>query len=607
MNPVMLQRVVLGGAVALALAILAFLLVKTQAQPLDLSRYKDRLTEVDRVIQLETDLDQQIVQSQLAMEAEPATLAQAQERLVAARQALKQAWLPSQRLAPEIDKEIRDYFRQADARSNALKNYQADLRSFVNAFEQLRQQVDAVMPKLSAPGEQPLRQQLSTLIGKLATYITAPTPENGAEVARIQGTIGTAARQARAEEVSEVDRVLRSADTVRTAKDRMQASLETLKAVPAMPALKRSQEAFFRHYTAAEMSLARYRLVLVLYASILLGVVGVVGWRLKNAYAEQDRINAQLHDANVNLEKQVQARTADLRKALDELRANQGQLIQSEKMASLGQLVAGVAHEINTPLGYARSNVETIRETLSSLTDLLQAYEATLNAVASGNMEQAQLDELEQARQAWNPAETTVEVDALLADAEHGLQQITELVMSLKDFSRVDRSQTEPFDVNSGLESSLKICHGKLKHRIEVHRDFAELPKVLCAPSQLNQVFLNLITNAAQAISGEGQIGIRTRDLGGKVEVVVTDSGCGMDEKTQARIFEPFFTTKPVGSGTGLGLSIVYRIIEDHGGSIKVASTPGKGSEFTIVLPTRPPKKGSEAAPRETMEAGVAV
>ena len=261
----------------------------------------------------------------------------------------------------------------------------------------------------------------------------------------------------------------------------------------------------------------------------------------------------ELQDANINLEGIVAERTRDLSTALEDLRLQQAQLIQSEKMASLGQMVAGVAHEINTPLGYANSNVSIVRELVSSMEDVI--------------------DE-----------ESRGEFDMLLGDAQYGLEQIAELVMSLKNFSRVDRSQTELFDLNEGIETSLKICQNQIKD-LDIQRDFGELPDISCAPSQLNQVFLNLINNAAQAMDGKGTLTLSTAVDGDNAVVRVRDSGCGMDAETAAHIFEPFFTTKPVGEGTGLGLSIVFRIIEDHGGRISVESEPGVGTEFVVSLP----------------------
>ncbi|MBO6752950.1 MAG: HAMP domain-containing histidine kinase, partial [Spongiibacter sp.] len=258
-------------------------------------------------------------------------------------------------------------------------------------------------------------------------------------------------------------------------------------------------------------------------------------------------------DANVNLEGVVAERTQDLSQALDDLRLQQAQLIQSEKMASLGQMVAGVAHEINTPLGYANSNVSIVRELVASMEE--------------------QID-----------GESREEFDMLLGDAQYGLEQIAELVMSLKNFSRVDRSHTELFDLNDGVETSLKICQNQIKDLV-VEKQFAELPDISCAPSQLNQVFLNLINNAAQAMGGQGTLTVTTERDGDNAVVKVRDTGCGMDADTVAHIFEPFFTTKPVGEGTGLGLSIVFRIIEDHGGQITVESQPGEGTEFRVSLP----------------------
>ena len=257
----------------------------------------------------------------------------------------------------------------------------------------------------------------------------------------------------------------------------------------------------------------------------------------------------------------MEQRTDELNRTLQELRMQQAHLIQSEKLSSLGQMVAGVAHEINTPLGYALSNVETVKESL------------VIVEAAGGLSEDAQ--------------ERMVEADVLLEDSMHGMNQIDELVKSLKNFSRMDRSATEVFDLNEGLETALKICQNQLKGRVEVERDLGEIPAIHCAPSQLNQVFLNLINNGAQAIDGHGLITLRTRHVGEQVQVQIQDSGCGMDAETQAHIFEPFFTTKAVGEGTGLGLSIVFRIIEDHGGSIEVDSTPGRGTCFTLLLPVR--------------------
>jgi two-component system, NtrC family, sensor kinase len=360
---------------------------------------------------------------------------------------------------------------------------------------------------------------------------------------------------------------------------------------PTGPQLDAMEQAYMAWHGAQVAEANRYRLLLAAYAAILLLVLGLLGIRLRNSYRDLDRANEKLVDANENLEGQVQERTQDLRKALKNLQESEAQLIQSEKMASLGQMVAGVAHEINTPLGYARSNARMVRTSLEELRDLMAAQDRAMTLLTT---EQATEDEVAQAladaqarREEVNPTELVVDLDTLLDDASHGLTQIAELVSSLKDFSRVDRSRADLFNVNHGLDSALKICNNLIKDRIEVIKQYGDVPEIECAPSQLNQVFLNLLTNAGQAIEGTGQITLLTEAEADGVVIRIRDSGIGMSDEVRAKIFEPFFTTKAVGSGTGLGLSIVFRIIEDHGGQIEVQSTPGEGSEFIIRLPLK--------------------
>ncbi|HSW14856.1 MAG TPA: ATP-binding protein [Solimonas sp.] len=591
----MLRRIIVAVAMVMALAVLGLLMYRTQAQPLDLRRHNERLTQLERVLELEAAVDQDIARARLALDAEPPGLEQAQQRLAEARQQLRQGWMPRERLAPEIDGPVREYFRHADEKSAALERYRAELQQFFAAFGQLRKQADPVLTVLASDQYTALRRRVMTLLGDLTTYSIQSRPINGPEIAELQGAISSEARGLPPAALQTVDRLLASADAVRSTKDGLQDRMQELLALPTTPALERARRNYHENHARTEASTARYRKALAIYASALLLVFALGGWRLRRSYAELD-------GANAHLEELVDVRTQELRKALDEVRSQQAQLIQSEKMASLGQLVAGVAHEINTPLGYARSNVETVREGLPAMRSVFDAYDALLPLLPASQAE-ALLGQLQAARKVWDPVERVEEADVLLADAEHGLVQIADLVMSLKDFSRVDRSLTERFDINQGLETALKICQGHLKSRVEIRREFGELPLVPCAPSQLNQVFLNLITNAAQAIDGAGWIQLSTREVGDAVEISIADSGCGMDEQTQAHIFEPFFTTKDVGKGTGLGLSIVFRILEDHHGSIEVRSAPGQGAEFIIRLPTA---REAPAQPRAAPIASVA-
>lgn len=359
---------------------------------------------------------------------------------------------------------------------------------------------------------------------------------------------------------------------------------------PTAQHLKDLNDIYTQWHESRVSEAAEYRQYLVAYAVVLLLILAWLGLRLRRSFIELDR-------ANETLEAQVEERTRDLSDTLKELQNSQAQLIQSEKMASLGQMVAGVAHEINTPLGYARGNADIVKTSLVDVRAVTNQQSKALQMIANGaDSEAAVAEALSMAialDQDLATGELLDELDSLLADTDHGLEQIAELVASLKDFSRVDRSRDDVFDVNKGIESALKICQNHLKGNIQVKKVFGELPDIECSPSQLNQIFLNIITNAAQAIDvagrDEGRIFIHTSALNEGVNIRILDNGCGMSEETMAHIFEPFFTTKPVGKGTGLGMSIIYRIIEDHGGSIDVKSIEGKGSEFSVWLPLKQP------------------
>ncbi|MFQ5486909.1 MAG: ATP-binding protein [Gammaproteobacteria bacterium] len=261
----------------------------------------------------------------------------------------------------------------------------------------------------------------------------------------------------------------------------------------------------------------------------------------------------------------------------------QSQLLQSEKMASIGQLAAGVAHEINNPVGYVNSNLSTLKQYVADLFRLLNGYQQVEEALAAAEhfrqvseiKEQIELDYLRE------------DLQDLLRESQDGVMRVRQIVQDLKDFSHVDEAEWQWADIHAGLDSTLNIVHNELKYKAEVIKEYAGLPQVECIISQLNQVFMNLLVNAAQAIEEHGTITVRSGCDGEGVWVEIEDSGKGMDEATQQRIFDPFFTTKPVGKGTGLGLSLSYNIIKKHQGRISVASEEGKGTTFHIWLPVR--------------------
>lgn len=288
-----------------------------------------------------------------------------------------------------------------------------------------------------------------------------------------------------------------------------------------------------------------------------------------------------------SLEELVRTRSEKLLQATIELEEQQTQLIQTEKLASLGQMAAGIVHEINNPVSYVMSNLGTLDQYVSALTPMLR-LQGELLALPEPESPAPGAELREQLREQWKRED----VDFILGDMPEiieeslaGTRRVIEISHSLRSFAREDSGEPQLVDVNAELASTLKIVWNELKYKCEVKRDFGPLPPVSCHPTQLAQVFTNLLVNAAHAIETRGEIRIRTRHEGNEVVVEISDTGKGMTQETLSKLFTPFFTTKPRGQGTGLGLSVSYGIITRHKGRIAVQSEPGKGSTFIIHLP----------------------
>ncbi|MBU1236678.1 MAG: HAMP domain-containing protein [Gammaproteobacteria bacterium] len=284
----------------------------------------------------------------------------------------------------------------------------------------------------------------------------------------------------------------------------------------------------------------------------------------------------RLAEANAALK----AERAQQEELIGKLAQAQTQLLQSEKMASIGQLAAGVAHEINNPIGFVNSNVGTLTRYITQLLEAIAAYEA-----AEPKLSAERRASLAEVKQRVDLAFMREDVTNLIAESAEGLQRVTRIIQDLKDFAHVDEAETQWADLERGLDSTLNVAWNEIKYKAEVVKQYGGIPEVECIPSQINQVFMNLLVNAAQAIPERGTITLRTALEGDRVSIEIADTGRGIPPEHLQRIFDPFFTTKPVGKGTGLGLSLAYGIVQKHGGSIEVSSEPGRGTTFRMTLP----------------------
>lgn len=287
---------------------------------------------------------------------------------------------------------------------------------------------------------------------------------------------------------------------------------------------------------------------------------------------------------NVRLYQEQLRRTQELEASNKKLQETRNQLLQSEKMASIGQLAAGVAHEINNPVGYISSNFSTLNRYLADLFRLLAAYEQREGGFSKNEDHEA----IQAIKEEINVEFLKKDVNDLMAESQEGITRVKQIVQDLKDFSHVDEAEWQWTGLHKGLDSTLNIVNHELKYKAEVMKEYGDIPQVECIASHLNQVFMNLLVNAAQAIEEQGVITIRTGTEGTDwVWVEISDTGKGMTPDDLKRIFDPFYTTKSVGQGTGLGLSLSYSIVQKHGGRIEVDSELGQGTTFRVWLPVR--------------------
>jgi hypothetical protein len=296
--------------------------------------------------------------------------------------------------------------------------------------------------------------------------------------------------------------------------------------------------------------------------------------------SQKEEIKKQKEEV-VSTNKTAQIQKRELGFTVENLKLAQSQLIQSEKMASVGVLTAGIAHELNNPINFVSGNVYPLQQDLDEVFSILEKYDEVIQS----NKLEGFFSEVEALKEKIEFSFLIKEIGSLLKGIEEGANRSGEIIKGLRSFSRLDDEMCQFYDIHEGIDSTLVLLQNKIKDKITVRKDYGEFDGLECFPSKLNQVIMNIITNSIQAMDGEGELFIQTVSSAIGIKIIIKDNGKGMTPEVKEHIFDPFFTTKDVGQGTGLGLSISYGIIERHNGNIDVISEPGKGTEFIISLP----------------------
>ncbi len=434
---------------------------------------------------------------------------------------------------------------------------------------------------VSADQKSQIEQALNHLLADTMTYSLAPDQGLRERIGAGTQTIRQLTAAMTPEVMERVDTLVAHVDTVLRQQERGGKLLAEMAALPTAKAVDALSDAQSQEHDVLMADQQIYRQVLIAYSTFLLMLLAFAAWRLFNYYKLLNRTNLALHKTN------------------QELKESQVHLVQAEKMSALGQMVAGIAHEINTPLAYVKGTFSVLNEQLSPMQALAARSYQFARQMREPNRDKAALTS--QFHSVETSAKTLVEngvledMTKLLKDGIHGIEQISEIVVNLKNFSRLDRAKVAEFSVHAGLESTLLLARNLLKNNVEIRKEYGDVPNITCSPSQINQVLLNIITNAVHAMPERTTPNLITLRTGMEdertVRIEIQDNGSGIPKDVLPKIFDPFFTTKPIGKGTGMGLSISFKIIQEHGGKILVDTEAGVGTVFTILLPVKPVEK----------------
>ncbi|MDR2240405.1 MAG: hypothetical protein LBE33_08180 [Zoogloeaceae bacterium] len=575
---------------------LIFLIARTQS--INISHYDNIVSTLRDLKQIDTDWDANMLRTRVGQVtnydevASPLpAITELQEKL---DQELQTYWgqlsnqSSMQRLRPMQDNLAKLFKAKADV-IEQYKSHNAILRNSGRYLPAAANELNEALSNdgsVSALDKARLGQAVPALMADFMELSQMPSQELLARITSALGMINTVTGS-KSKPVAEAGaRLIDHANTLLVEQEAVRKVLAQAAGLPVTKAIDDLTDAAAEENQQVIAVVQEYQFWLEIYAALLVLALLFMAWRLMTNFRALGRSNVELERAN------------------REIRESQAHLIQAEKMSSLGQMVAGVAHEINTPLAYVKGIFSVLKEQLrmfQQLADSSYQYAHAMRAPERDrNLLSTRFLAVETAAQTIIGHKVLDETDTLLDDGVHGIERISEIVVNLRNFSRLDREKVSNFSVEQGLDSTVLLAHNLLKDTVEVHKNYAHVPDITGSPSQINQVFLNIITNAAQAMPAPGTrpeqnaITLSTHMADpATVRIDIEDNGKGIPQNTLSRIFDPFFTTKPIGQGTGLGLAISYKIVEEHGGRILVDSKEGKGTTFTILLPVKQQGQGA--------------
>lgn len=572
-----------GGVAFVLIAVLLVLLVRTRA--VDFDRHNQILTSLRTLKQIDAQWDSDVLRAKTGLSNDYDKVASPVPLIAALRETLASQssdfWHDSSESRSRLLALLDIYARHMDQKISLVERFKSQNAILRNSSRFLpvadtdfAEAMRAAAPSAETRAE--IETVLNSLLSETMLYTLAADTSLRESIAERTRTLINMSQPLTAEARERADTLAAHVQTVLHQQDTGARLLAEISALPTARAIDDATDAQIEENEKLVRQQQTLRWALVAYSVFLLILLAYAATRAVRSYALLNASNAALQKAN------------------QDLKESQVHLVQAEKMSALGQMVAGIAHEINTPLAYVKGTFGLLSEQLTPVGDLANHSRDFARLVRTPDREpgvlRTQLRALESSVKDVVDGNLLEDMRNLLSDGVHGIEQISEIVLNLKNFSRLDRERVANFSVEAGLDSTLVLARHVLKNKVQIVKDYGGVRHIMGSPSQINQVLLNIITNAVQAMPAdrtENIITLRTRmeEDGDMVSIEIQDNGAGIPADVLPKIFDPFFTTKPIGQGTGMGLSISYKIVQEHGGKLTVNSEQGIGTVFTIVLP----------------------